>query len=127
MIIVFWFKTCYPLKEGGLGLRSLVTLNNAARLKLCLDLITSKHKWASILRHKTCVKSTIINYHISFSLWCGIKSKVSIIMNNYAWLAGKGMKLTFGHMIGVVLCYISFLVLILTTFLIFIRKFRIHC
>jgi hypothetical protein len=32
-------KVCAPYEEGGLGLRSLIFLNEAANLKLCWDLM----------------------------------------------------------------------------------------
>jgi hypothetical protein len=35
LVTVAWKKVCSPFDEGGLGLRSLVCLNEAANLKLC--------------------------------------------------------------------------------------------
>jgi hypothetical protein len=39
LVTVSWANVCKPLSEGGLGLRSLVKLNEAANLKLCWDLL----------------------------------------------------------------------------------------
>ena len=34
LVTVSWFKVCSPIIEGGLGLRSLSTLNEASNLRL---------------------------------------------------------------------------------------------
>jgi hypothetical protein len=41
LVTVAWKKICKPFSDGGLGLRSLVTLNDATNLKLCWDLFNS--------------------------------------------------------------------------------------
>jgi hypothetical protein len=35
LVIVAWHKVCTPFIEGGLGIRSLSKVNEAASLKLC--------------------------------------------------------------------------------------------
>ena len=35
LVIVSWRRVCKPFSEGGLGLRSLYTVNEAANLKMC--------------------------------------------------------------------------------------------
>lgn len=95
MMTISWLKICSPFKDDGLGIRSLVALNDASRLKLCWNLIISKHHLANMLRHITCIKCTTINYYISSSLWCGLKSKFESIMNNFGWVVGKGNKVNF--------------------------------
>ncbi|XP_058746523.1 uncharacterized protein LOC131619448 [Vicia villosa] len=41
LVTVAWDKCCRPFEEGGLGIRSLITLNEAANLKLCWDMKAS--------------------------------------------------------------------------------------
>jgi len=43
LITVSWKKVCKTEKKGGLGVTSLVSLNEAANLKLCWELISSKN------------------------------------------------------------------------------------
>jgi len=43
-VIVSWKKICASYEEGGLDLRSLVTLNEATNLKLCWDLLHGKEQ-----------------------------------------------------------------------------------
>jgi len=41
LVIVSWHKICKPFDEGGLGIRSLVKLNEATDIKLVLDMLSS--------------------------------------------------------------------------------------
>jgi len=41
MVTVSWKKVCTSYEEGGLGIKSLISLNNATNLKLCLALFNS--------------------------------------------------------------------------------------
>lgn len=50
LVTVAWHKVCSPLKEGGLGIKSLSKINEAASLKLCWELIQSNFQWAHFLR-----------------------------------------------------------------------------
>ena len=40
LVIVSWKKVCIPFDEGGLGLRSLLHLNEASNLRMCWELLT---------------------------------------------------------------------------------------
>jgi hypothetical protein len=50
MVTIGWNKLCKPLQEGVLGLRSLITLNEYANLKLCWDFRNYNNDWATILK-----------------------------------------------------------------------------
>lgn len=67
-MIVAWHKICKPLDEGGLGLRSLRSVNEAAALRLCWDFVKSNKHWDCLLRARTIINSSIINYHIGSSI-----------------------------------------------------------
>lgn len=47
LVTVSWKKTCKPLTEGGLGIRSLTLLNESTNLKLCWDMLNSQEDWQS--------------------------------------------------------------------------------
>ncbi|KAI5445613.1 hypothetical protein KIW84_013725 [Lathyrus oleraceus] len=49
-ITVVWKNICKPVSEDGLGLRSLVALNEVTNLKLGWDFMNSDDPWASLLR-----------------------------------------------------------------------------
>lgn len=68
LITVAWKKVCKPLNEGGLGIRSLITLNEATNLKLCWDLLHSNEAWAQLLRKRVFRETRAINHHIFSSL-----------------------------------------------------------
>lgn len=42
MVTITWKKVCLPIEEGGLGLKSIQTINRAALLKLSWDFIHSQ-------------------------------------------------------------------------------------
>ena len=46
------YKCCRPTEEGGLGMRSIKTLNEASNLKHCWDMLRSDDHWAKLLREK---------------------------------------------------------------------------
>ncbi|GAU35456.1 hypothetical protein TSUD_364120 [Trifolium subterraneum] len=76
---VAWKKVCAPLDEGGLGLRSLTSINEASNLKLCWELMHSNEDWAVILRSRVFRDDKIINHHIYSSLWSSIKTENDVI------------------------------------------------
>lgn len=52
MVKVAWHKVCKPLKEGDIGIKCLITLNEASNLKLCWDLKNSQEPWAILIRNR---------------------------------------------------------------------------
>lgn len=50
IIIVAWHKICCPKADGGLGIRSMVTLNRATMIKLAFEFISCQEQWAQLLR-----------------------------------------------------------------------------
>ena len=90
MVIVAWKKICSDLDEGGLGLRSLVCLNEASNLKSCWDLVHSEEQWAFVLRSRVIRDSYSIQHHVFSSIWSGIKNEYQTIIDNSIWLVGDG-------------------------------------
>lgn len=52
LLMVAWNKTCQPYGSGGLGLRSLIRLNEATNLKLGWDMLNSNESWATLLKNR---------------------------------------------------------------------------
>ncbi|GAU10707.1 hypothetical protein TSUD_424710, partial [Trifolium subterraneum] len=87
---VAWKKVCTPYEEGGLGLRSLIALNEAANLKLCWDLVHSVEDWAIILNSRVLRNGKPINHHVYSSIWSSIKQEANVILDNSTWKVGLG-------------------------------------
>ncbi|XP_058770393.1 uncharacterized protein LOC131644024 [Vicia villosa] len=95
LVTVAWDKCCRPYDEGGLGIRSLVTLNEAANLKQCWDLVSSQEQWASLLRARVMRDNKPISYHIFSSLWSSMRASWAEVSSNSGWLIGNGKNFKF--------------------------------
>jgi len=95
LVTVSWKKSCKPLSEGGLGIRSLTLINEAANLKLGWELRNSNEAWVVLLRSKVLRGKRTITHHISSSLWSSIKSENNSIDANSIWLIGTGKDIYF--------------------------------
>lgn len=95
LVTVAWHKVCTPLKEGGLGLRSLSKINEGANLKLCWELVQSNLQWAHFLRNRVLTKKCPISYHISSSIWSSIKHQYLEVTLNSTWLLEDGANINF--------------------------------
>ncbi|XP_058761813.1 uncharacterized protein LOC131635226 [Vicia villosa] len=95
IVTVAWDDCCRPFEEGGLGLRSLVKLNEAANLKLCWDLSNSKEQWACLLKARVLRDGKEISYHIFPSLWSSMRASLKDVKGNSSWLIGNGNRIKF--------------------------------
>jgi len=95
LVTVSWRKVCKPFSEGGLGLRSLYTVNEAANLKMCWDLKNSNEDWAILLRSKVFRGRKVISHHIFSSIWSSVKSEMNNITDNCRWIIGNGENINF--------------------------------
>jgi exonuclease III len=95
LVTVAWKKVCKPTSEGGLGIRSIITLNEASNLKLCWDLLTSQDQWAVLLKSRVIRGQNCINHHIFSSIWCGIKNEFNVIWDNTRFNLGNGKDILF--------------------------------
>ncbi|CAJ2652147.1 unnamed protein product [Trifolium pratense] len=93
LVTVSWKRVCLPPDEGGLGLRSLISINEATNLKLCWALLNSNEDWAVILRSRVIRGHHAINHHIYSSLWSSIKAELSTIKDNSCWKVGSGQQI----------------------------------
>lgn len=97
LVTVSWKKVCSDFDEGGLGIKSLICLNEANNLKLCWDMIHSDESWAHLLRSRVIRRNSCISHHIYSSLWCSIKNEFPTIIDNSTWLLGNGQHINFWH------------------------------
>jgi hypothetical protein len=95
LVTVAWKFFCKPYDEGGLGIKSLITLNEASNLKLCWDFLVSQEDWAVLLRARTIRNGSSINHHIFSSLWGSMKSEFKNVMDNSSFLLGDGNLINF--------------------------------
>lgn len=72
LVTVAWHKLCSPIHEGGFGIRSLRSINEAAMLKRCWELLSSSCDWATLLRSRVIKRNSFISYGISSSIWAGL-------------------------------------------------------
>jgi len=95
LVTVSWKKLCKPTAQGGLGLRSLITINQAANLKLCWDMLHSNDDWSKLLMSRVIRNGKIISHHIFSSIWSSIKNEWFILKDNTNWLLGDGNSIKF--------------------------------
>ncbi|KAI5399067.1 hypothetical protein KIW84_064436 [Lathyrus oleraceus] len=92
---VAWKKVYRHKDKGGLGLISLICLNEASNLKLAWELMYSNDDWACILRDKVIISNGVIKYGISASIWQGIKAEIITIQEHSSWRLGDGASVNF--------------------------------
>lgn len=89
MVTITWKNICIPYSKGGLGLHSLVSLNEASNFKLCWGTINSHEAGAIPLRSCVLRNSRVINHHIFSYIWTSIKLEYPTIKNNYCSMLGN--------------------------------------
>lgn len=90
LVTMAWNHIYKPISKGGLRLRSLVTLNESANLKLGWDLLNLDEPWAILLRHHAFRNNKIINHHIFSFIWYSVKhetSKIREIIGGFSKMA----------------------------------------
>ena len=95
LITVAWKKLYKTYDEGGLGVRSLIKLNESSSLKLCWNLINSEEQWEVILRTRVFRERKHINHHNFSSLWSSVKFEYSTILDNSSFIIGDGESIKF--------------------------------
>jgi len=95
LVTVAWKKICSPYEEGGLGILSLICLNEAFNLKLCWDMLNSDEDWAILLKSRAIRRNKPIKHHIFSSTWTNIKAEYLVIVENSSWLIGNGKSINF--------------------------------
>ncbi|KAF1871994.1 hypothetical protein Lal_00012213 [Lupinus albus] len=90
-----WHKVSLPLKNGGLGLRSLQQLKKVAMLKLSWEMMASPRDWAVFCRQRFGKSSFPSKRHFKSSIWSGIKPNWFKALKNSLFLVGNGHDINF--------------------------------
>lgn len=93
--IVAWKQLCKPVKEGGLGIKSLKSLSEAVLLKISFELIASNKECATFLRSKFFHHNKPVHNYVRSSLWLGIKIHMHSVFSNTVWHIGDGSSINF--------------------------------
>ncbi|XP_058775611.1 uncharacterized protein LOC131649884 [Vicia villosa] len=93
--VAAWNKICRPKLHGGLGIRSLLRINEDSNLRLAWDIRNSVEQWAVILIARVLKGFGTINYHIFSSIWSSIKAEWPTLIRNCAWILGNGSNINF--------------------------------
>lgn len=95
LVTVAWHKLCTPTAAGGLGLRSVRKINEAATLKLCWDMVSSRSQWACFLKARYLKDSLPVKHYLTSSIWPGLKTCYHMVTDNVAWQLGDGSSINF--------------------------------
>lgn len=95
LVTVAWHQICKPAAEGGLGLRSIRKINEAATLKLCWDFLSVNSDWACFLRARFLKNGFPVQHYVKSSLWPGLKRCMASVSENVAWQLGDGTSINF--------------------------------
>ncbi|XP_061999298.1 uncharacterized protein LOC133716631 [Rosa rugosa] len=95
---VSWKKCCAPLKEGGLGVRNIMALNNAFLLKKFWDFLTKSTPAAAFFSARFLQHSgQPCPYYKKSSIWPGMRPLFMDIFYSSKWLVGNGRSIDFWH------------------------------
>lgn len=95
LVTMAWKMLYRPFDEGGLGLKSLIKINEASNLKLCWNLLNSDEMWAVILKNRVLRYRRHIVHHVSSSIWSNVKSEYTTFHENSTCLLGNGENIKF--------------------------------
>lgn len=77
-----WSLVCSPKSSGGLGLRSIRSINKAALMKLTWELVSSNSQWSNLMRAKVMVHNKFTSTHVSSSVWQGLKHYTDVVLTS---------------------------------------------
>ncbi|CAL0322191.1 unnamed protein product [Lupinus luteus] len=95
LVIVAWNKVCIPTKDGGLGLRSISDMNQAALLKLAWNFKASDLDWTILFRQRFFKHDKMRSNYVKYSIWPGIKRVWNEINENCIWIVGNGSTISY--------------------------------
>jgi len=78
-----------------LGVRNLSNINEAGNLQVCWDIMQSDLQWAQFIRSKILRNKKPVNYHVSSSIWSGVRHKYSIVLKNVSENIGNVENINF--------------------------------
>lgn len=95
LVTVAWHKTCNPIQEGGLGIRSLRAINEADTFKLCWKLLFENSQWSSLIRARFFKNNKMVSYNVKSPIWSALRNCFDSVMSNVSWIIGDGLNINF--------------------------------
>lgn len=95
MVTMSLKRFCRDLVAGALGIKSLITLNQALNQLSCCGMSKCQDHQALIHRARMYKQGGHIKHHISSSIQTSLKASFQSFKVNSAWLVGKGDKNNF--------------------------------
>lgn len=92
LVTVSWQKMCSPSSAGGVGLRSLRSINEAALLKLAWNVLSSQGHWSLLLRSRFLRYNKPIGHYAKSSIWPGVRQFINTAVLGSCWQIGNGNK-----------------------------------
>jgi len=83
--LLLWKDICRHYKEGGLSVKDPGLVNKSSLLYICWQLLTSNEQWAKLCRVRFLKQGKAKMYHITSSIWPGLKHLVSLIQEKAIW------------------------------------------
>nr|KYP63478.1 Putative ribonuclease H protein At1g65750 family [Cajanus cajan] len=90
-----WHKVFSDVEEGGLGIRSLIEINNVYMLKLCWNFFKGNTDWASVLGNRVVKKNGTVAQYLTSTIWASIRDMYSTVKTHSSWIIGNGKKVNF--------------------------------
>lgn len=79
VMTVAWHKLCSPTHEGGIGLRSIRSINESSMLKLAWEVCSSDQHWAYLVRARCFRNKKPVSHYLKSSIWPGLKPFLSCV------------------------------------------------
>lgn len=95
LVAVAWSNMCQPTVSGGLGLRSLRSINEAALLKLSWDMLSSNDHWSVLLKSRFMKFNRPLGHYVKSSIWPGVRQFINTTVDGYCWQLGDGKQINF--------------------------------
>lgn len=95
IMIVSRKNCCKSLMEGGLGIKSIKTFNDASIMHLCWKFFKAKESCSKILSLRVKTNNRVIKQSIKFSTWNNIKDSFAMIAKHSHMLVGNGKSTKF--------------------------------
>ena len=100
MVTMAWCKLSTPVDEGGLGLRSLKSINQVALLKQAWGMLASNYQWAVLMRARCLWSGKPKTTYMCSSIYLGVCSCEKIVIENSNWQLGDGNLISFWQIHG---------------------------
>lgn len=95
LVIVAWQKLCSPVSSGGLRLRSLRAINEAAMLKLRWGMLSSQSHWSLLLKCRFLRHNKPVGHYAKSSIWPGVRQFINSTLEGSYWHLGDGSNIKF--------------------------------